>query len=97
MELTTFEDQNEGVTAKMLAANGNGRPSMDMGQGSGCCGGGRGARCFRALFKIILIFPHYLLYMIATVLVQTGNVMPYTLTPARADALGIDKYVVLFF
>lgn len=50
-----------------------------------------GAKCCRALFKVMIIFPHFLLYILAVIFVQSGNVMPYTLTPARADALGIDK------
>ena len=50
-----------------------------------------GVRCFRALFKSVILFPYFVLFILAIAMVQMGNVMPYTLTPARAASLGIDK------
>ena len=47
---------------------------------------------FKALFKVLLIFPHYCLYILAIIMTQGGNVLPYTLVPALADSYGVDKY-----
>ena len=50
-----------------------------------------GVRCFRALFKSVILFPYFVLFILAIAMVQMGNVMPYTLTPARAASLGMIK------